>query len=93
MKTPEQTETSRQKYLAEHIEALGPADPAHVAVGSTSFYQAQHASYVCLDMVSRHLLENEAILYHPDLYRLADEAHEALSALYQKFGEKIVTEN
>jgi hypothetical protein len=72
---------------AEH----GLIDPEHVAVDSVRYHTAHHASWICLDTVNRHLLENETILSHPDLYRLADQAHEVLFQLYQRFGEKLVS--
>lgn len=92
MKSIDQVEKARLESLAEDIEAIGAVDPANVAVDSVAYHQAHQSAYICLETVSRHLLENEVMLHHPDLYRLADEAHEALLALYQKFGEKIVEE-
>lgn len=92
MKTAQESESERQKILASLEAERGPIDPAHVAIDSVRYHNAHHASWICLDTVSRHLLENETILNHPDLYRLADQAHEALWGLYQKFAEKLVTE-
>ena len=80
-------ETSRSDDEAKQ----GLIDPEHVAIDSVRYHTAHHASWICLDIVSRHLLENETILSHPDLYRLADQAHEVLFQLYQRFGEKLVS--
>lgn len=76
--------------LASPESERGLIDPEHVAVDSVRYHAAHHASWICLDTVSRHLLENETTLSHPDLYRLADQAHEALFGLYQKFAGKLV---
>jgi len=91
MKAAQESENDRRKTLASLEAEQGPVDPQHVAIDSVRYHTAHHASWICLDTVSRHLLENEAILRHPDLYKLADQAHEALFQLYQKFGEKLVS--
>lgn len=87
-----ETEINRLKGLSEFEAEMGVIDPLDVAVDSVGYHQALQSSYICLDTVSRHLLENTTILSHPDLYELAEQAHDTLFELYQKFGEKLATQ-
>ncbi len=86
-----ESEKTRIKLIEEYENEIEAIDPADVAVDGIGYHQALHASYICLDNVDRHLLNDAVILSDPEFFALAEKAHEALFELYQKFGEKLST--
>src|SRR5580704_13837754 len=54
--------------------------------GTSGCHELLDRTSLLADMLARHLLEHPACVARPDWYLLADQAAEALHALYQQVG-------
>lgn len=96
MKTfsPDEIEKARLQGIEMHgsEDEQGNVDPgikeADHQPGSFSYHEALHAASIMMDSVDRHLVEHPAVLFDPEAFRLAFDAHTALFNLYQHLGKR-----
>ena len=92
----DEIESERQDALDELLKTEENTDinelAPRYAPGTFGCHEALHTTSVALDLFTGHVMNHPSVVLNSEWYRLAAEAREAISQLYQAIGAEHLKE-